>query len=283
MVNKSRKAWVAGLLTFLSIGLGHVYVGKAKGGLLLFLGQGILFIIYALLLIASPLIVLILFIGCAGIYFIFCLLDAIKIARQNKAEYQLRRFNRWYFYLTYWVIASFIIQPIVAAGFKEYVIQAYKIPAGSMLPTLKIGDMILVDKYIYKMQKPKRGDVVVFEFPKDPAIEYIKRIIAIGGDTIEIKNKNLYLNGAQQKEISVIYTSNKVFASNENPRDNLKLITVPQNAVFLMGDNRDNSFDSRFWGTVSQDKIKGKAICFYWSWDNMNSKIRWDRIGKTIE
>ncbi len=282
MVNKIRKPWIAGLLTFLSIGLGHVYAGEARKGILLFLGQGILFIILGLLLIASPLVILILFIGCAVGYFIFCLLNAIKIAQQNKAEYQLKKFNRWYIYLAYWVVASLIIQPIFAAGFKEHVIQAYKIPAGSMLPTLQIGDMILANKTIYNFQEPKRGDVVVFEFPKDPSIDYIKRIVAIGGDTVEIINKKLYLNGVQQKEISVINTSNKMFSSTVNPRDNLGPITVPQNAIFLLGDNRDNSYDSRFWGPVNQNKIKGKAICLYWSWNSMDSKIRWNRIGKTI-
>ena len=286
MVNTIRKPWIAGLLTFFSIGLGHVYAGEAKRGIFLFLGQGILFLIFFILsslLIASPTVILILFIGCSVGYFIFCLLNSIKVAQQNKAEYQLKKYNRWYVYLAYWVVASLIIQPIVTTGFKEYIIQAYKIQAGSMLPTLKIGDMILVNKNIYKFQTPKRGDVVVFEFPKDPSEDYIKRIIAVGGDTVEIRNKILYLNGIQQKEISVINTSDTIFSSAKSPRDNFGPITVSQNAIFLLGDNRDNSFDSRFWGTVNENKIKGKAICLYWSWDGKNSSIRWNRIGKTIQ
>lgn len=282
MVIKNRKPWIAGLLTFLSVGLGHVYAGEAKRGILLFLGQSILFLILSLLLLTSPLAILILFIGCAVGYLGFCIFDSIKIAQSNNTGYQLKKFNRWYVYLAYWIVAVVIVQPIAAAGYKEYIIQAYKIPAGSMLPTLKIGDMLLVNKQIYKTQNPKRGDIVVFEFPKNPSIDYIKRVIAVGGDTVEIKDKTLYLNGTKRKEVYVIATSDKILSSATGPRDNLGPITIPQNTIFLMGDNRDNSYDSRFWGTVDENKIKGKAICFYWSWDSEQSRIRWERIGKTI-
>lgn len=280
--NKARKPWVAGLFTFFSIGLGHIYTGEAKRGIMLFLGQGFLLLLVPLLLVTSPIIALVCLLTCGFAYFIFCFLDSIKCARSNNMKYQLKKYNKWYVYFSYWVLMSLILQPIVEAGIKGNVVQAYKIPSGAMMPTLLIGDQILVNKYVYKKQTPQRGDIAVFEFPKDPTTDYIKRVIGIGGDLVEIKDKKLFVNGVLQNETFVIHTG-KHFISSNIPRDNFGPYTVPLNTLFFMGDNRDNSYDSRFWGIVDNEKVKGKAICFYWSWDKDSSKIRWDRIGQSIK
>jgi len=287
MQNKVRKPWIAGLLTFFSIGLGHIYAGEAKRGLILYLGQSIVLLSLLSLFVAPFVIALAVILVCGFAYFTFCFLDSVKCARAGKTEYRLKKYNKWYVYFAYWAMVSIIIQPaiqsVVKVGIKENIVQAYKIPAGSMMPTLLVGDHILVNKYIYKNHAPKRGDIVVFEFPKDPAIDYIKRVIGLAGDLIEIKDKKLFINGVAQNEKFVIHTDKNTLPASSAPRDNFGAFTVPSNTLFVLGDNRDNSYDSRFWGIVDQQKIKGRAECFYWSWDKESSQIRWDRIGKSIE
>lgn len=162
---------------------------------------------------------------------------------------------------------------------KLYVVQTFKIPAGSMLPTLKIGDRILTNKYIYKFQGPERGDLVIFRFPKDPSIYYVKRIVAIGGDQVQIVNKKLLVNGESPQESYAHYATARVMPASGSPRDNFGPITVPADSVFTLGDNRDNSYDSRFWGFVKQDAVLARVEMVYWSKDPEKGEIRWDRIG----
>ena len=152
-----------------------------------------------------------------------------------------------------------------------------------MIPTLLVGDHILVNKFTYKSRKPERGDIIVFAYPKDPSKDFIKRLIAVEGDIVEMKEKVLCINGVAQKDNFAIHKDPNTFAASQNPRDNFGPITVPDSSLFFMGDNRDNSYDSRFWGFVNNDTIKGKAVSIYWSWDKENSRVRWDRIGKEIK
>lgn len=128
----------------------------------------------------------------------------------------------------------------------------------------------------------QRGDILIFEYPKDRRNIYIKRVIGLPGDSIEIKDKKLYINKELLKESYVIHTDKRVFTADQNHRDNLGPIKVPDNSYFMMGDNRDQSNDSRFWGFLHSNNIKGKAGKIYWSWDNTNNRVRWNRIGKSI-
>jgi len=193
-------------------------------------------------------------------------------------------------------IEAILIAVILALFIRAFVVQAFKIPSGSMEPTLLIGDHILVNKFIYginlpfverkffQFKKPCRGDVVVFVYPVDPSKDFIKRVIAIEGDTIQIKNKKIYINGAPVNDEHGHYSTPNVF--NQAPlatnRDNYGPVTVPPNCVFVMGDNRDNSYDSRFWGFVNVHKVKGKAFIIYWSWERPFRNFRWQRLGKII-
>ena len=284
MENKPRKAWVAGLLSFFTIGLGHIYAGEVKKGIILYFCQGLILAILLPLLIVKPNIYALLFALILGlVYFLYSLIDAIKTAKSNSVSYFLKKFNKWYIYLGCWVLASFVVQPIVETFTKNNTIKAYKIPSGAMIPTLLVGDHILVNRFIYKANKPERSDIIVFEYPEDPSKDFIKRLVAIEGDIVEIKNKKLFVNGILQNENFVIHKENNIFTASQNPRDNFGPITVPNNSLFFMGDNRDNSFDSRFWGFVDKSKIKGKAVSLYWSWDEENFRVRWDRIGKEIK
>lgn len=167
----------------------------------------------------------------------------------------------------------------IALAFKHYVIQAYKIPAGSNVPTILIGDHVLVNKYIYRFNQPQRNDWVIFKYPKDEKIDYLKRVIALPNDQVEIKDKKLYVNNQLVPEPFVINSTTLVIDKSKSPRDNFGPVTVPEKSYFVLGDNRDNSFDSRFWGFVKEDKIKGKAEIVYFSYDDQTKSIRYDRVG----
>jgi signal peptidase I len=177
--------------------------------------------------------------------------------------------------LIFIIVCSFLL--------RSFVVQAYKIPAGSMMPTLNIGDHILTNKYIYRTSTPKRGDLIIFPFPKDPRKDYIKRVIGLPGEVFELKNKIAYINEKKLKDPHAYFVSNEVFQISDNPRDNMKPVMIPEGKVFVMGDNRDQSLDSRFFGFVDIKTVKAKAEIIYWSWDKNHEVVRWDRIGKFIK
>ncbi len=194
-------------------------------------------------------------------------------------------------------IEAVIIAVIIAMFIRTFIVQAFKIPSGSMLETLQIGDHILVNKFIYgikipftdgsvlvSIKDPKKGDIVVFKYPEDPSKDFIKRVIATEGDTLEIINKKLYVNDKLVTgEQYAIHKSNKIYSAMVSSRDNLRKILVPENKLFVMGDNRDNSHDSRFWGFVDLKAIKGKAFIIYWSWNKEKFGVRWNRIGDILK
>jgi signal peptidase I len=190
---------------------------------------------------------------------------------------------------------SLVIAVILALFIRGVVVQAFKIPSASMENTLLIGDRLLVNKFIYgikvpftdklilKIRDPKRGDVIVFEYPVDTSKDFIKRVIGTPGDTVKVVNKSVYVNGILYKNPHEVHKESDIIPEAQNPRDNTRLIKVPENSYFVMGDNRDRSYDSRFWGVVTNDKIEGLAFIKFWSWDNENHRVRWNRIGRCIE
>ena len=177
---------------------------------------------------------------------------------------------------------SLFIAIILALVLRASLVQAFSIPSGSMQPTLLIGDYLLVSKFGYGIRNPfsnkvwipigtpQRGDVVVFIFPQDPTKDYIKRVIGLPGDRIQIINKKVYVNGKQYETPQAVYDDPLIIpppqSPTESPRDNLSPVVVPANSYFCMGDNRDHSYDSRFWGFVPMDNLRGKAIIIYFSW-----------------
>jgi signal peptidase I len=199
-------------------------------------------------------------------------------------------------------IEAIIIALVLALFIRTFVVQAFKIPSGSMLETLQIGDHLLVSKFIYGVRNPfndsllipyktpQTNDIIVFKFPKDPKLDYIKRVIATEGQTIEIRDKKVYIDGLAFADEFGEFTDQEIRPASEGPRDNFGPRTVPEGHVFVMGDNRDNSYDSRFWGFVDLKAVRGKTLILYWSWDvdrplasvRRFSSIRWERIGRTI-
>ncbi len=208
-------------------------------------------------------------------------------------------------------VEAIVIAVLLALFIRTFVVQAFKIPSGSMLPTLQIGDHLLVNKFIYGLKipfsgtllvpfkTPDHGDIIVFKYPEDRKIDYIKRVVAVPGDKIEIRDKKVYINGKAIKQDYAHFSDNNIIPKNlRDPRiyktgpnkDNFKSLTIPEGKWFVMGDNRDNSYDSRFWGFVDRDDVLGKAMIIYWSWDlnapllslDRFTSIRFSRIGDVI-
>ena len=191
-------------------------------------------------------------------------------------------------------IEAILVAILLALFIRAFVVQAFKIPSGSMKPTLLIGDHILVNKFIYgiklpywgktiiPLKRPKRGDIVVFKFPKDPGKDYIKRVVGVAGDTVEIRNKQVYINQKPFKAPYGVNTDPSEIPAVLQPRDNFGPVTVPPDSLFVLGDNRDHSYDSRFWGFVDLEALKGKAFIIYWSWNKEDFGVRWNRIGNLL-
>ncbi len=182
---------------------------------------------------------------------------------------------------------------LLALFIRTFIIQAFKIPSGSMIPTLQIGDHILVNKlsygirvpiwgqYLAEFKRPQRGDVVVFIFPEDRSKDFIKRVIGVEGDVVEIRGKKVYING-EAVEDSYAHFEGDDPQGGFFIRDDYGPKKVPENQIFVMGDNRDRSYDSRFWGFVDLNDVRGKAFLIYWSWDGNDRWVRWERIGDLI-
>ncbi|MBI2460860.1 MAG: signal peptidase I [Candidatus Rokubacteria bacterium] len=185
-------------------------------------------------------------------------------------------------------LEAILIAVLLALLIRTFVVQAFKIPSGSMIPSLQVGDHILVNKFIYRFRDPGRGDVIVFKYPVDESRDFIKRVIAVGGEDLYIKGQEVYINcqppetGCRPLEEPWAYYDERPVAS-----ETFGPVHVPPDAYFVMGDNRNNSQDSRFWGFVRREKVKGKAFIIYWSWDGETGsplweKVRWSRLGRLI-
>lgn len=192
-------------------------------------------------------------------------------------------------------LEAIIIAVILAMFIRTFIIQAFKIPSGSMKETLQIGDHILVNKFIYGVKlpffnkiiipykDPKREDIIVFKYPNDPSKDFIKRVVGLAGDVVEVRNKKLYVNDVLQTDkFYEVHSDPRILPAKLTERDNFGPFTVPEDSLFVMGDNRDNSHDSRFWGVVNRKALKGKAFVIYWSWNKSEFGVRWKRLGKLI-
>jgi signal peptidase I len=183
---------------------------------------------------------------------------------------------------------------ILTLFLRAFVIQAFRIPSESMMDTLLKGDFLFVNKFEYGpkipfthirlpgLRAPQRGDVIVFQFPQDPSKDFIKRCVATGGQTVEIDEKQVSIDGRPLKEPYAIHTDPTTRPAGFDYRDNYGPFTVPAGQMFMMGDNRDNSNDSRYWGTLDMDLVKGRAMFIYWSWDGDRNWPRWQRLFRLI-
>lgn len=205
------------------------------------------------------------------------------------------------------VVEAVVIALILALLIRTFVIQAFKIPSGSMEDTLLIGDHIIVSKFSYGLQVPepavikvfgssvpffetrlvsswgeiKSGDIIVFRFPGDRSKDYIKRVVGLPGDKVEVREGVVYINDEKWNDAYGV-SKGGLYGEVVEKNVNFGPYTVPDASVFVMGDNRDRSYDSRYWGPVPMKDIKGKALIIYWSWDGENHWVRFDRIAKLL-
>ncbi|HEY3250519.1 MAG TPA: signal peptidase I [Ignavibacteria bacterium] len=364
-VYKKRSAWAAFTFTFLCPGLGHLYCGEPKRGLFFFLS---ILISYSSLLIllkfTSNILFLVLLVLIITPYVVYIIVDAIKIALEKK-QYILKKYNRWFVYTGILIFNIYAVNPITNLLYPL----AYKTPSGSMEKTVLVGDLLMANDLAYKVEnpytsnilftisKPQRGDVINFDFPgfrdeiiPSTKVQYLKRIMGIPGDTVEIVNKVVFINRKAISNPEGVQFLSKYYGSESNKdifpkgsgwnKDNYGPLYVPKkgdkialrkenyywwdtfikreghttelwangnvviddwvtssytvknNYYFTLGDNRDNSLDSRYWGFVPEENIKGKITTVYWSWDSsipfkdsgrLLRSIRWDRIGTIIK
>ncbi|HJZ70311.1 MAG TPA: signal peptidase I [Vicinamibacterales bacterium] len=196
---------------------------------------------------------------------------------------------------------SIVIAVILALFIRTFVVQAFKIPTGSMEENLLIGDHLLVNKFIFAptvsaieravlpVGTIRRGDVIVFKYPEEPERDFIKRVIGLPGETVELKEKKVYINGKGLDESYVHFLQppgqNSEFheVTSFDVRERYGPVTVPPDHFFVMGDNRDNSQDSRYWGFLPRDYVKGKALIIYWSYESDREDYADDGAGATLK
>lgn len=195
-------------------------------------------------------------------------------------------------------VEAIVVAALLALFIRTFIVQAYKIPSGSMEDTLLVGDHLLVNKFIYgtrvpftdiklfPVRHPKRGDIIVFRYPEDETKDFIKRIIGTPGDVVEVIDKKVYVNGKPIDEPYTEFKDAEVLPRELNNRDNYGPVDVPPGKYFAMGDNRDRSHDSRFWGFLTDGELVGEAMVIYWSWDTdggfLWERVRWNRIGRVV-
>jgi signal peptidase I len=180
-----------------------------------------------------------------------------------------------------------IVSAVLALFIRTFVVQAFQIPSGSMENTLLVGDFLLANKFLYgakipltdirlpAVRHPRRGDVIIFRDPREDK-DLIKRCVAVGGDTVELRDNTLYVNGEKMHEDYVALRGPDPASANFGP------LTVPEGYLFMLGDNRNNSLDSRFWGPLDEKLVKGNAMVLYLSWDKDKARPRLNRIGDII-
>lgn len=278
METKNRNPIIAAILSLITPGLGQIYNGQLIKGIIVSI------IFYALTLYFFYFEFFRTFTGAITALYIMWVLMIINIVEvvytaKKQKDYVLKSYNKWYIYLLLFVIIG-IIQTVVDDFGKidsiYTTLRPYKIPSAAMTPTIMVGDHIVANMKYYDDHEPQKGDVIILEQPNKPSIYLIKRIIATEGDIIESKDKIIYLNGKPLAENYVQHTENENIPGNKDNRDNFGPFKIPPGSLFVMGDNRENSYDSRQFGNIDTDLIKGKVLYIFLS-NNMN------RVGLTVK
>jgi signal peptidase I len=213
---------------------------------------------------------------------VFVIFDGVRCARTAGLRFSLARNNRWYVYILVAAILAIVVAPeqvLVGSPTRAYVIQAFAAPTSSMEPTVLVGDHVIVDKSAYAFSEPKRGDIVFYTATDPSQTIFMKRIVGMPGETIEIRNKEVFISGKKIDEPYVQFLRPSTDGTFNG--DSMAPTVIPADAYFLLGDNRDNSNDSRFTGPVQRRQFLGKAKTIYFSSDPGTHKPRWNRIGKT--
>jgi signal peptidase I len=305
-----RVPWRAALLGLGAPGLGQLYSGRPFRAIVIHLLSGGVPFLYvrAFFIPLKPWNLIVPLAILLSSWLVF-LGDAVRCAKTAALDYRLKSHNRWYIYLLL-VVLTGVEQQLIKSSLHARLAEGVKNVTGSMLPTLVPGDNLFVNKRAYVDRTPKHGDLIDFRYPLDPSVKYLKRVIAVGGDVVRIEHKKVYLNGKPLFE---------PYAQFQSPSDALPLrddfppsgrvleavparwgldlawkrempgfvrtdgLHIPPDCVFVLGDNRDNSLDSRFYGFVPRANILGKAEVIYFSWDAKAHRVRWDRLGEILQ
>lgn len=191
-------------------------------------------------------------------------------------------------------VSALVWAVVLAVVIRTFVVQTFEIPSGSMEHTLEVGDYLIANKFLYGLRlpwsgarvlpirEPRRGDVVIFKYPQDRSQDFVKRLIGLPGDTILIRDKQVYVNGTPYTNPREQHTDSRVLPATAGPRDNFGPVTVPADSYFMMGDNRDESYDSRFWGFVPAADFLGLAMVKFWSVIPGTWTVRWHNLGETV-
>jgi signal peptidase I len=270
------------LLSLVMPGAGHFLLGAFRRGAawavgLAVLGLLLLFATPVSLLIVSALIGVV--VGLVGR--VATAIDTVRIVTSRPS---------WKIVIVAWaalLVGDLAMVEPLKAYYRAHYAQAFTIPSGAMQPTLLVGDYIMVDKSAYRGRAPQRGDIVVFAYPQDERRDFIKRIIGMPGDTVVVRGQQVLVNDRALAEPYVKLDGTTPARASTQPgfcayAYACEPTKVPADSYFVMGDNRDNSQDSRSWGFVRREKIKGKAYMIYWSWDGDRHWLRFDRIGRSL-
>jgi len=273
---KKLKPAIALLLSLLTIGLGQLYNGQVRKAFVLYFGA-VSAVILGFVVLASTFAGLAFTLGLVVGLVLIAATDAVLTATRLK-QTTLKDYHRWYIYLAIALLAAFLVAPsLESLVLRIGPFRVYRITTSSMLPTLRQGDRVMVDSRGFRAALPKRRDISVVPLPNDRSTLFIKRVIGLPGDTIEIRNKVLFVNGQEQEEDYVEHTDPQILpAGAKQTRDNFPPLVVPPNQLFVLGDNRDATYDSRFFGTVPVEDLKGKPLYIYWSSDRT-------RIGRKLK
>jgi signal peptidase I len=263
-LTKKRNPFLSSFLSLLIPGLGQLYNGELKKAVIFYMAQFALFIppfVIGLQYTPRGLFIILLIVA---LFYFFAMGEATVRSFKLK-KILLKPYNKWYVYCLIIISAN-----LIAGGyntvFRESLIgiKPFYLPSASNEPTLLIGDQVIVDLH---KKTPINGTFIVFKSPEDPKKDYLKRVIATQGDLLEIKNKLVFVNNVKLNEPYIVHVDNKVIPKNVSSRDNFGPIQIPTGKVFVMGDNRDHSFDSRFFGPIDESAIVGTTLYIYWARD----------------
>ena len=289
--------WIAGLLSILTPGVGHLYAGRPRRGILLWLVlSGFLLTLPVAFLFAPTPIMLVAFWLPIGVW-LFIVLEAVRIVRSHTGPIQRRRYNRWYVYIVAILVVALVIQP-AEVRVTRTMARTFTITSGSMGATLLAGDYVVLNAMA--AGRARHNDIITFSWPDDDLL-FISRVVGLPGTTVAMQRGVLHIDGVPQQEPNVRhidpagdayhewmqwqmpYVATTVDLTAYRPtRDQWGPILVPGDSYFVLGDNRDESLDSRYLGFVPADRILGRVQRVYFSWDADAGGVRWHRLGQKI-
>jgi signal peptidase I len=308
-MSTTRKPLLAVVLTLLTPGLGHLYSGRPRLGAWVFLAsQGALLLSFlAIVWLASRGLVALVAAGAVALATLVAVcVHAALVARRAPREYPLQPYNRWWVYVLVWLVVAMAWRPALFATVKRHLVEAYRVPSSAMEPTILVGDFLFADNRPSARRAPAPDQVIVHESLTEPGVVVIKRVVGVGGDTLEMRDDVLIRNRVPQREP---FTQH-IEPGNDQSSPEMVLwqreyllptvdpstyqpttgtwgpLVVPEGQVFVLGDNRHNSYDSRYWGFVPVSRIRGTPLLIYYSYDRTApsslpalTAIRWQRVG----